>query len=124
MSDTHPFLLNQAQQRIYVDAIFAMAALDGFEIVGTTGIPGNDRPMMCAKQMGNYRVQISWVDEQDIGPDATKATWEIEVNQRHPCVGDGWSMLLVQPALHASDALRIAKGLVGFHHALTQRSSA
>jgi len=35
MADTNIMLLSVAQQRLYVDAIFAMAVLDGFELVGT-----------------------------------------------------------------------------------------
>ena len=120
MKDNNLMLLSDAQQRIYVDAIFAMAALDGFEIVCTTdGSAG--RPIMCAKQMGKYRVEICWIDEHEYGADATKATWEIEVNE-----GDagGWKVPLVHVALHATDALRIAKGLVRFYDVLTHPSHA
>jgi len=47
------------------------------------------------------------------------------VNDCHPGVGDGgWKPPLVHVALHATDALRIANGLVRFYHALTQRSFA
>jgi hypothetical protein len=117
MKDITLMLLSKAQQRIYVDAIFGMAALDGFEIVCTTGIEGDGRPVVCAKQIGKYKIEIGWSDEHDHGPDATKATWEIEVNE-----GDrdgGRSVPMVHVALHATDALRIAKGLVLFYHALT-----
>lgn len=121
MRDRCITLLSDKQQRIYLDAIFAMAALDGFEIVCTTGSEGDDRQVMCAKQIGQYRVEISWIDEDDHGPDATKATWEVEVIQ-DPDAGGGWKVVLVHVALHATDALRIAKGVVRFYHALMQRS--
>ena len=115
-------LLSETQQRIYVDAIFAMAALDGFEIDCTTGSENGDRPVMCAKQIGNYRVEIGWSDEDDHGPDATKAVWDVEVNEYDHGSGGGWKVHLAHVVLHAPDALRIAKGLVGFYHALAQRS--
>ena len=70
-------LLSETQQRIYVDAIFAMAALDGFDIDCSTGSENGDRPVMCAMQVGNYRVEIGWSDEDDDGPDATKAVWRV-----------------------------------------------
>ena len=112
MDDRNLMLLSGAQQRMYVDAIFAMAALDGFEISCTTGSEYGDRPVMCAKQIGNYRVEIGWSDEDDHGPDATKAVWEVEVDEHDRGVGGGWKAHLVHVALHAPDALRIAKGLV------------
>jgi len=120
MADTNIMLLSVAQQRLYVDAIFAMAVLDGFELVGT-GDDSDDWPVMCTNRMGKYSVEISWIDEHDHGPDATKATWEIEVNE-----GDagGWKVPLVHVALHATDALRIAKGLVRFYDVLTHPSHA
>ena len=108
-------LLSETQQRIYVDAIFAMAALDGFEIDCTTGSENGDRPVMCAKQIGNHRIEVSWSDEDDHGPDATKAVWGVEVNEYDPGIGGGWKDHLVHVALHAPDALRIAKGLVRFY---------
>jgi hypothetical protein len=122
MNNGSSMLLSEAQQRTYVDAIFAMAALDGFEITATTGKEGGDRPVACAKQIGKYVVEISWSDEADYGPDATKAVWEVEVYERKPGAESGWTVHLVHVALHATDALRIAKGLVRFYHALTERS--
>jgi hypothetical protein len=32
------------QQKVYVDPIFATAAMDGFELVGSTGVD-DDRPL-------------------------------------------------------------------------------
>ena len=116
MYDKSPMLLSEAQQRIYVDAIFAMAALDGFEITSTTGKECGDRPVVSAMQVGRYIVEIGWSDEADHGPDATKAVWEVEVNEYDLGVGGGWKDHLVHVALHAPDALRIAKGLVRFYH--------
>ena len=112
MDDKYVTLFSEAQQKTYVDAIFAMAAIDGFEIGCTTGSENGDRPVMCAKQIGNYRIEISWSDEADHGPDATKAVWEVEVNERDPGVDGGWMVHITHVALHATDALRIAKGLV------------
>ena len=65
-------LLSEGQQRMYVDAIFAMAALDGFKIDCTTGGENGNRPLMCAKQIGRYRIEIGWSDEADHGPDAPR----------------------------------------------------
>jgi hypothetical protein len=101
-----------------------MAALDGFQIVGTTADEGGERPVMCSKEFGKYRVQMSWIDEHEQGPDATKATWEIEVDEWDHGVGGSWKTRLVHVALHATDALRIAKGVVHFHRALTQTAPA
>jgi len=122
MHDKSLLLLNEAQQKTYVDAIFAMAALDGFEVVGTTGNEHGDRPVTCAKQIGRYCVEISWSDEADHGPDATKPVWEVEVNERDLGLADGLRVHLIHTALQAIDALKIAKGLTRFHHALTRRS--
>jgi hypothetical protein len=119
-----PILLSAAQQRIYVDAIFRMAGLEGFEITGTTGKESGDRPVVCARQISRYSVEISWSDEADHGPDATKAVWEVEVVESASDVGGGSKVHIVHVALYALDALRIAKGLVRFYHALTQRSRA
>jgi hypothetical protein len=121
MNDENLMLLSRGQQRIYLDAIFAMAALDGFQVVGTTGDKGEETPVMCSKELGKYRVQISWIDEHEHGPDATKATWEIEVIEDNPGVGGGgWKVPLVHVALHATDALRIAKGLDRFYHTVSR----
>jgi len=117
-----PQLLSDVQQRIYVDAIFAIAAHDGFEITATTGKEAGDRPVSCATQIGKYVVEISWSDEADNGPDATKAVWEVEVFDCNPGVGGGWKNPVVHVTLHAADALRIAKGLVRFYQAVTQPS--
>ena len=122
MYDRVSMLLSDAQQRIYVDAVFAMAGLDGFEITATTGKQGDDRPVECAKQIGNYIVEIGWSDEADYGPDATKAVWEVEVIDCDPDVGCGPKLHLVHVALHSTDALKIAKGLVCFYQAVTYRS--
>jgi len=122
MYNKSPMLLSEGQQRTFVDAIFAMAAFDGFEINCTTGSENGDRPVMCAKQIGNYRIEIGWSDEADHGPDATKAVWEVEVYERKPGAESGWTVHLVHVALHATDALRIAKGLVRIYKALKQRS--
>jgi hypothetical protein len=119
MNDRRVMLLSDEQQRIYVDAIFAMAALDGFEVVCTTAGEGQDRPVMCARQIGNYRIEVGWSDEHEHGPDATKATWDLEVTERDPASGS--NVLLHCVALHAADALRMAKGLVHFYQALTLR---
>jgi len=119
MADTNIMLLSVAQQRLYVDAIFAMAVLDGFELVGT-GDDSDDWPVMCTNRMGKYSVEISWIDEDELGPDATKGVWEVEVREggRGPDGGE-WKSHVVYVALHATDALRIAKGLVRFYHTLT-----
>jgi hypothetical protein len=122
--DQNVMLLSQKQQRIYVDAIFAMAALDGFETSAIKGNDGADRAVMCAKQIGRYRVEISWIDEHEHGSDATKAVWEIEVVECDPDDGSGWKIPLLHVALHATDALRFAKGLVRIYEALTQRCAA
>ena len=122
MYNKSPMLLSEGQQRTFVDAIFAMAAFDGFEINCTTGSENGDRPVMCAKQIGNYRVEIGWSDEDDHGADATKAVWEVEVIDCDPDVGCGPKHHLVYVALHSTDALKIAKGLVCFYQALTYRS--
>ena len=79
---------------------------------------------MCARQIGGYSVEISWSDEADHGPDATKAVWEVEVVESASDVGGGSKVHILHVAPHAPDALRIAKGLVRFYHALTQRSRA
>jgi hypothetical protein len=119
MNDRRVMLLSDEQQRMYVDTIFAMAALDGFEVVCSTGSEGDDRPVTCAKHIGNYRIEIGWNDEHEDGPDATKATWDVEVSERAPASGS--NVLLHCVALHAPDALRMAKGLVRFCQALTLR---
>jgi hypothetical protein len=41
--------------------------------------------------------------------------WQVEVRD-----GCEWKTHVVYVALHATDALRIAKGLVRFYHALTR----
>jgi hypothetical protein len=97
-------------------------ALEGFEIAGTTGKESGDRPVVCARQISRYSVEISWSDEADHGPDATKAVWEVEVLESASDLGGGSKVHIVHVAPHAPDALRIAKGLVRFYHALTQRS--
>ena len=75
---------------------------------------------MCAKRMGKCTVEISWMDEDELGPDATKAVWQVEVREDDAGPdGGGWKSQLVYVALHATDALRIAKGLVRFYQALT-----
>jgi hypothetical protein len=117
-------LLSEAQQRIYVDAIFAMAALDGFEIDCTTGGENGDRPVTCVKRIGNYSIEIGWSDETYHVPDATKAVWEVEVNEFDPGVGGGWKVHVAHVALHGADALRIARGLVRLYHALTKHARA
>jgi hypothetical protein len=114
MNDKNDMLLSVAQQGIYVDTVFAMARLDGFERVGAPD-EGDDRPPICAKRMGEYTVEIGWMDEDELGPDATKAVWQVEVIEH-----GAWKSQIVYVGLHASDALRIAKGLVRFHHTLTQ----
>lgn len=120
MNGDSPMMFSEAQQRTYVDAIFAMAALDGYIIIGTTGKESGDRPVVCAKRVGRHTVEIGWSDEADHGPNATRAVWEVEVNERY--TAGGWKVHLVHPALHAPDALRVANGLVRLYHALTQRS--
>ena len=50
MDDKHVMLLTDEQQKLYVDSIFAMAALDGFRITSTTG-HGEDRPVGCDGQI-------------------------------------------------------------------------
>ena len=102
-------LLSEGQQKMYVDTIFAMAALDGFKIDCTTGGENGNRPVMCAKQIGRYRIEIGWSDEADDGNDPTKAVWEVEVNEHDPVASGGWKVPVVHVALHAADALRIAK---------------
>ena len=77
-------LLSEGQQKMYVDTIFAMAALDGFKIDCTTGGENGTGLCMCAKQIGRYRIEIGWSDEADYGPDPTKAVWEVEVNEHDP----------------------------------------
>jgi len=111
-------LLSEAQQRMYVDAIFAMAAIDDFEIDCTTGSENGDRPVMCAKQIGRYRIEIGWSDEAELGPDATKAVWGVEVNEYDTGIGGGWKVHVAHVALHAPDAIRIAKGLVRVYQSL------
>ena len=121
MDGMNVMLLSVAQQRIYVDAIFAMAALDGFELVGAGG-DSNDTPVICARQAGEYTIEISWMDEDELGPDATKAVWQVQVIEPGTGGSVEWKSHMVYVALHASDALRIAKGLVRFHRALTRPS--
>ena len=121
MRDGSLQLLSRAQQGMFIDAIFAIATLDDFEIVCTTGDEGGDRPLICARQIGNYRVEIGWSDEADYGPDATKAVWEVKVSEHGPGVdGVRWKAVAVHVALHATDALRIANGFMRFYEALMQ----
>lgn len=76
------------------------------------------RQALCMrKAVSRYTVEISWSDEADRGPDATKAKWEVEVVG----VGSGPKVQMVHVALHAPDALGIAKGLARFYHALRRR---
>jgi hypothetical protein len=94
MDNSFALLLNERQQRMYVDAIFAMAALDGFEIDCTTGTENGERPVLCAKQIGDYRIEIGWSDEADQGSDPTKAVWDVEVDEYDPASND-WKWHLV-----------------------------
>src|SRR4051812_19062756 len=101
-----------------------MAALDRFEIVCTTGKEGYERPVVCAKQIGKYMIEISWIDEGEDGPDATKAVWEVEVKECEPGGRASTKPVVTHVGMHAPDALRIAKGLVRFCQVLTMQSRA
>jgi hypothetical protein len=69
---------------------------------GYTALPATCRPAADnARQIGRYRVEISWIDEHEHGSDATKAVWEIEVVESDPD-GDGEGKVpLLHVALHA-----------------------
>ena len=85
MDEKNVMLHTDEQQRLYVDTIFAMAALDGFKITGTTG-HGDNTPVGCEKQMGKYFVEISCLrdSEDEQCTDLTKAIWEVEMNEGEP----------------------------------------
>ena len=115
-------LLSAAQQRIYLDAIFAMAGQDGFELSVMKRQDDDDRPVTYTKRIGRFRIEISckFMADDDPLPDATKGAWEVEVSEDDPCPDDGERKVhVLYLALHAPDALRIARGLVRFYHVLT-----
>jgi hypothetical protein len=119
MDEMNVMLLSVAQQKLYVDVIFAMAALDGFELLGPED--SDNWPIMAAKRIGKYTIELSWMDEDECGPDATKARWEIEVREGGPGpTGGEWRSHVLYVALHATDALRMAKGLVRLYTAATE----
>lgn len=77
--------------------------------------------MGCEKQTGKYFVEISCLrdSEDEQCPNLTKVIWEVEMNEVEPEDGGQQKIHLVYVDLHASDALRIAKGLVRFCETLT-----
>ena len=121
MDNMNVTALSEAQQRIYVDAIFAMATADGFELAVIKREENYDRPITYGKRIGKFWIEISckFMHDDDPLPGVTKGAWEVEVSEDDPRRDGGRKIDVVFLALHATDALRIVKRLLGFYHSPT-----
>jgi hypothetical protein len=107
-----------AQEKIYLDATFTMAEREGFELMAIKRHKDGDKPVIYAKRIGNFWIEIRCEDnEDDTLPDAVEAAWEVEVIEDDSDDDEGERAVhVLYLSLQASDALRIAMSLAHFLH--------